>query len=115
MQRIKAVPERLIGLGVEVAIAVEGEADRGMPGPRGDLLGIRPGRNPQRDRRMPQVVDAQPIKAGLRPAAPRLLLGKNLGGWRGLSDPETHFHDLGVGFYDTRIGPERAKRNHSAS
>ena len=47
-----------------------------------------------------------------RPAAPRLLLGKNLGGWRGLSHPETHFHDLGVGFYDTRIGPERAKRNH---
>jgi Transposase, Mutator family len=38
VQRIKAVPERLIGLGVEVAIAVEGEADRGMPGPRGDLL-----------------------------------------------------------------------------
>ena len=35
-----------------------------------------------------------------------------MGGWRGLSDPETHFHDLGVGFYDARIGPERAKRNH---
>jgi hypothetical protein len=35
--------------------------------------------------------------------------------WHLLSDPEVHFHDLGVGFYDTRIGPERAKRNHSAS
>src|ERR671911_1120387 len=32
--------------------------------------------------------------------------------WHLLSDPEAHFHDLGVGFYDTRIGPERAKRNH---
>jgi hypothetical protein len=30
----------------------------------------------------------------------------------GTSDPEAHFHDLGAGFYDTRIGPERAKRNH---
>jgi hypothetical protein len=34
--------------------------------------------------------------------------------WHLLSDPESHFHDLGAGFYDTntRIGPERAKRNH---
>jgi transposase len=32
--------------------------------------------------------------------------------WHLLFDPEAHFHDLGVGFYDTRIGPERAKRNH---
>jgi transposase len=32
--------------------------------------------------------------------------------WHLLSDPEAHFHDLGAGFYDTRIGPERAKRNH---
>jgi transposase len=32
--------------------------------------------------------------------------------WHLLSDPEVHFHDLGAGFYDTRIGPERAKRNH---
>ena len=32
--------------------------------------------------------------------------------WHLLSDPEAHFHDLGVGFSDTRIGPERAKRNH---
>ncbi len=23
-----------------------------------------------------------------------------------------HFQDLGAGFYDTRIGPERVKRNH---
>jgi transposase len=32
--------------------------------------------------------------------------------WHLLSDPEAHFHDLGAGFYDTRIGSERAKRNH---
>ena len=32
--------------------------------------------------------------------------------WHLLSDPEARFHDLGVGFYDTRVGPERAKRNH---
>jgi transposase len=32
--------------------------------------------------------------------------------WHLLSDPEAHFHDLGAGFYDTRIGPERTKRNH---
>ena len=35
--------------------------------------------------------------------------------WHLLADPEAHFHDLGAGFYDTRIGSERAKRNHSAS
>ena len=29
-----------------------------------------------------------------------------------LSDPEVRFHDLGPDFYDTRIGPERKKRNH---
>jgi transposase len=32
--------------------------------------------------------------------------------WHLLSDPETRFHDLGSQFYDTRIGPERKKRNH---
>ena len=32
--------------------------------------------------------------------------------WHLLSDPETRFHDLGPDFYDTRIGPERKKRNH---
>src|SRR5215212_7096025 len=32
--------------------------------------------------------------------------------WHLLSDPTAHFHDLGAGFYDTRIGSERAKRNH---
>ena len=32
--------------------------------------------------------------------------------WHLLSDPEARFHDLGAQFYDTRIGPERKKRNH---
>jgi hypothetical protein len=32
--------------------------------------------------------------------------------WHLLSNPQAHFHDLGAGFYDTRIRPERAKRNH---
>jgi transposase len=32
--------------------------------------------------------------------------------WHLLADPEAHFHDLGAGFYDTRVNPERAKRNH---
>jgi transposase len=32
--------------------------------------------------------------------------------WHLLSDPTLRFHDLGAGFYDTRIGPERAKHNH---
>jgi ADP-ribose pyrophosphatase YjhB (NUDIX family) len=64
MQRIQAVPQRLIGVRIEVAVAVQGEADRGMPGPGGDLLGIRPGSNPQRHCRMPQVMDAQPIQSG---------------------------------------------------
>jgi transposase len=32
--------------------------------------------------------------------------------WHLLVDPDTHFHDLGSDFYDTRIGPDRRKRNH---
>jgi transposase len=32
--------------------------------------------------------------------------------WHLLSDPTVRFHDLGAGFYDTRIGSERATRNH---
>src|SRR5829696_4786899 len=29
--------------------------------------------------------------------------------WHLLSDPTLRFHDLGAGFYDTRLGPERAQ------
>ena len=32
--------------------------------------------------------------------------------WHLLSDPNLRYHDLGAGFYDTRVNPERAKRNH---
>jgi len=32
--------------------------------------------------------------------------------WHLLADPTARFHDLGAGFYDTRINAERAKRNH---
>ncbi|GAC1505368.1 MAG: IS110 family transposase [Pseudarthrobacter sp.] len=32
--------------------------------------------------------------------------------WQLLSDPHAQFHDLGADFYDTRLGTERAKRNH---
>jgi transposase len=34
--------------------------------------------------------------------------------WHILSDAETTFHDLGPGFYDTRINASRATRNHVA-
>jgi len=32
--------------------------------------------------------------------------------WYLLSDPQTRYHDLGSGYYDSRINPERKKRNH---
>ena len=32
--------------------------------------------------------------------------------WYLLSDPEVDFRDLGSGYYDSRINPERKKRNH---
>ncbi len=32
--------------------------------------------------------------------------------WHLLSDPDARYHDLGADFYTTRIGPERARRNH---
>jgi transposase len=32
--------------------------------------------------------------------------------WHLLADPQARFHDLGPGFYDTRIDNDRKKRNH---
>ena len=32
--------------------------------------------------------------------------------WHLLADPTARFHDLGAGFYDSRVNAERAKRNH---
>jgi hypothetical protein len=59
-QFVQAVAERRIGLGEQVAVAVEHEAGRGVPGPDGDLLGGGAGRDPQRYRRVAKVMDAQP-------------------------------------------------------
>jgi transposase len=35
--------------------------------------------------------------------------------WHLLSDPEAQFHDLGSGYYDSKINPDRKKRNHIAA
>jgi hypothetical protein len=32
--------------------------------------------------------------------------------WHLLSDPDARYADLGPGFYDMRINPERRKRSH---
>jgi hypothetical protein len=32
--------------------------------------------------------------------------------WHLLADPGARYAELGSGFYDTRINPERRKRNH---
>ncbi len=32
--------------------------------------------------------------------------------WHLLSDPNLRYHDLGAGFYNTRVNAERTKRNH---
>jgi transposase len=32
--------------------------------------------------------------------------------WHLLTDPNLRYHDLGAGFYDTRVNADRAKRNH---
>ena len=32
--------------------------------------------------------------------------------WHLLADPSTHYTELGSDFYDTRVNPERRKRNH---
>src|SRR5215211_603766 len=48
---------------VQVPIAVQREAHRGVPSPHRDLLGTRPGRNPQRHCGMAKVMNAQPFQA----------------------------------------------------
>src|ERR671912_2143918 len=64
IEGIQPGPERLVGLWEQMAVAVQGEADRSMTGASRDLLGVRPSRNPQRHRRMAKVMDAQPVEAG---------------------------------------------------
>src|SRR6266511_6134281 len=50
------------GLRVEMAVAVEGEANGGVPGPSCYLLGVGSGGDPERDRRMTKVVDANALQ-----------------------------------------------------
>src|SRR5512133_2687788 len=64
MQRLQPVTQRGISLWVQMAVAVEREADRGMPRTYGDLLGRRTGGDPQRHRGVAKVVDAQALQAG---------------------------------------------------
>jgi hypothetical protein len=66
VELVQAVAQRRVRLGEQVAVAVQHEAGRGVAGPHGDLLRGGAGRDPQRHRRVPQVVDAQ---APGRPAA----------------------------------------------
>ena len=47
VERVQAVAERGVGLGVEVAVAVQGEAHRGVAGPSRDFLGTGAGGDPQ--------------------------------------------------------------------
>jgi hypothetical protein len=56
--RVEAVAERRVGLREQVAIAVQHEAGRGVPGPHRDLFRGGAGRNPQRHRCMAEIVDA---------------------------------------------------------
>jgi hypothetical protein len=65
VESVQPVAEGGIGLGIQVAVAVHGEAHRGMPGPGGDLLGVGAGRDPQGDGRVAKVVDAQAIQPGV--------------------------------------------------
>ena len=63
--RIQPVAQRRVGLRVEVAGEVQGEAQRGVAGAGGDLLGTSPGRDPQGHGRVPQVVEPQPLQTEL--------------------------------------------------
>ena len=81
-----------------------------LPGP-----GPRRGRRHRRARPTPSsanATDASPDDAGKKKAI--VAVGRSILVivWHLLSDPEARFHDLGPDFYDTRIGPERKKRNH---
>jgi hypothetical protein len=56
---VQPVTESRIRLRVEVAVTIQGEAHRGMPGPGSHLLRVGGGRDPQGDGRVAQIVDAQ--------------------------------------------------------
>src|SRR4029450_3067538 len=62
--RLQPVTEHGVRFRVQVAVAVQCEADRGVAGPHGDLLGCRAGGDPQRHGGVPKIVDTQTIDAG---------------------------------------------------
>jgi len=61
-QVIQPRAERGIRLGEQVTVAVQHEADRGVPRALRDLLGRGAGGDPQRHGGMPQIMDAQPVE-----------------------------------------------------
>jgi hypothetical protein len=65
IEGVQAVAERRVGRRVQVAVAAEGEADGGVTGAGGDILGAVAGGDPQGDGRVAQVVDAQAVQVGL--------------------------------------------------
>src|SRR5688572_16417039 len=56
---LECADEWVVVLREEVAVAVENDGDARVPGAGGDLLGVRAGRDPERDGGVAQVVDAQ--------------------------------------------------------
>jgi hypothetical protein len=52
-----------------VAVAIQGEAHRGVPSPRRNLLGIRTNRNPERDSRVPKAEATTAASSGTVEAA----------------------------------------------
>jgi hypothetical protein len=64
VQAIEPIPQPGIRLWIQVAVAVKGETDRGVPGPHRDLLGGGARGDPQRDRRVAKVVDPHARQPG---------------------------------------------------
>ena len=74
MQGVEAVTQRGVGVGIKVAVAVEGEADRRVTGQGSNFLGARAGGDLERDGGVPEVVNAKPVQGrrlGRRPPGPR--------------------------------------------
>jgi hypothetical protein len=58
VKAVQPVPQRPVGFGIQMPIAVQGEAHRRMPGATSDLLGTSSGGDPQGDRTHPTVRSA---------------------------------------------------------
>jgi hypothetical protein len=61
VQGVEAVTQRGVRVGIKVAVAVEGEADRRVTGQGSNFLGARAGGDPERDGGVPEVVNAKPV------------------------------------------------------